>query len=154
MNITYHVIPSGENIELNEGNFRYIKLVSPVSNGRTWRGNGYLPNNPYKGLYDFSFDVNIFTQDWEFTYQDVGATASYNNKDYDSTLTIVQIADSINMPITAGTPASKTYWVEQYAKNVGLVYKEVEMWEYQPQAGQTQSYRQGFGLKMTIIDHN
>jgi hypothetical protein len=152
VNITYHVIPSQANIELNEGNFRYIKLVSPLSNGRTWRGNGYLPNNPYKDLYEFSNDEDM--EDWEFTYQDAGQPATFNNKDYDSTITVVQIADSTNLPITAGIPASKTLWVEQYAKNVGLVYKEVEMWEYQPQAGQVHSYRQGFGLKMTIIDHN
>jgi hypothetical protein len=152
VNITYFVIPSQSNIELTEGNFKYIKLVSPLSNGRTWRGNGYLPDNPYKDLYEFSNDEDI--QDWTFTYQDVGTTASYNNKDYDSTLTVVQIADSTNVPvIDARVPGSKTYSVETYAKHVGLVYKEFVMWEYQPPTS-TSHYYTGFGIKMTIIDHN
>jgi hypothetical protein len=151
-NITYQVIPSQSNIELNEGNFRYIKLVSPISNGRSWRGNGYLPDNPYKDLYEFSNDEDI--QDWAYSYQDAGQPATFNNKDYDSTITVVQIADSSNVPvIDARVPASKTYSVETYAKHVGLVYKEFVMWEYQP-ATSVSPYYTGFGLKMTIIDHN
>ena len=150
--LTYQIIPSRENIEVKEANFRYLKLVLPVKEGYSWRGNGYLPNNPYGDIYEFSNDEDI--QDWDYTYQDVGMSAVLNNKNYDSTLTVVQIADSTNLPIVAGVPASKTYWVEKYAKNIGLVYKEVEMWEYQPPTTTTTGYRQGFGIKMTIVDHN
>jgi len=150
--LTYHVIPSRENIEVNESSFRYLKLVSPVKEGFSWRGNGYLPDNPYQDLYEFSNDEDM--QDWDYTYQDVGASVSLNNNNYDSTLTVVQIADSTNLPIVAGVPASKSYWVEKYAKNIGLIYKEVEMWEYQPPTTTQSGYRQGFGIKMTIIGHN
>ncbi|THU32034.1 hypothetical protein FAM09_28020 [Niastella caeni] len=150
--LTYQVIPTRENIEVNEANFRYLKLVLPVKEGYSWRGNGYLPDNPYVDLYEFSNDEDI--QDWDYTYHDIGMSASFNNKTYDSTITVVQIADSTNLPITAGIPASKTFWVEKYAKNIGLVYKEVEMWEYQPPTGSSSGYRHGFGIKMTIIGHN
>lgn len=151
-NLTYFVMPSRENIEVTEGNFKYIKLVLPITDGRSWRGNGYLPDNPYKDLFEFSNDEGI--QDWEYTYQDVGALATYENKDYDSTLTVVQIADSTNLPLEYDRPASKNYWVEKYAKNIGLIYKEVAVWEYQPPTTSGSGYRHGFGLKMTIIDHN
>jgi hypothetical protein len=150
--LTYQVIPSRENIEVKEANFRYLKLVLPVKDGYSWRGNGYLPSNPYGDIYEFSNDEDI--QDWDYTYQDVGLSAVLNNKNYDSTLTVVQIADSTNLPVTANVPASKTFWVEKYAKNIGLIYKEVEMWEYQPQTTGNSAYFQGFGIKMTIIDHN
>lgn len=150
--LTYQVIPSRENIEVNEANFRYLKLALPIKEGLSWRGNGYLPDNPYVDLYEFSNDEDI--QEWEYTYHDVGVSASFNNKNYDSTLTVVQIMDSTNLPLTSGIPASKTYWVEKYAKNIGLVYKEVEIWEYQPATTTNSEYRQGFGIKMTIIDHN
>lgn len=43
-----------------------------------------------------------------------------------------------------------TYSVEKYAKNVGLVFKELIMWEYQPNSGA----KKGFGIKMSMIDHN
>jgi hypothetical protein len=150
--LTYHVIPSRQNIEVKEGNFRYIKLALPVKDGFSWRGNGYLPDNTYGDLYEFSNDEDM--QNWDFTYQDVGTSLSLNNKQYDSTLTVVQNADSTNLPFTPGVPASKTYWVEKYAKNIGLVSKEVEIWEYQPPTTTNSGYRQGFGIKLTIIDHN
>lgn len=150
--LTYQVIPSRQNIEVNEANFRYLKLVLPVKEGFSWHGNGYLPENPYVDLYEFSNDEDI--QTWDYTYQDVGASATFNNKNYDSTITVLQIADSTNLPLTAGIPASKTYWVEKYAKNIGLVYKEVEMWEYQPPTNTNTGYRHGFGIKLTILGHN
>jgi hypothetical protein len=149
--LTYHVIPSRENIEVNEENFRFLKLTLPIKEGRSWRGNGYLPDNPYESIYEFSNDEDM--QDWEYTYQDVGASVTINNKNYDSTITVVQIADSTNLPIQPNIPASKTYWVEKYAKGIGLVFKEVYIWEYQPPTN-VPAYKQGFAIKMTIIDHN
>lgn len=150
--LTYEVYPSREKVEVVEGGFRYVKLSLPVIEGFTWKGNGYLPSNPYEDLFAFSNDEDI--QTWDYTYQDVGVTSSYYNKNYDSTLTVFQIADSTGVPIVAGLPANKTVWVEKYAKNVGLVYKEVVMWEYQPATNTAASYRHGFGLKLTILDHN
>lgn len=149
--LTCHVIPSRENIEVNEANFRFLKLTAPIQEGRSWRGNGYLPDNPYESIYEFSNDEDM--QDWEYTYQDVGASITLNNKNYDSTITVVQIADSTNLPIKPNIPASKTYWVEKYAKGIGLVYKEVDIWEYQPPTN-VAAYKQGFAIRMTIIDHN
>ncbi|WP_207515485.1 hypothetical protein [Longitalea luteola] len=150
--LTYQVIPGQQKIEVKEGNFRYIKLAIPVKDGFSWRGNGYIPSNPYGELFEFSNDEDI--QTWDYTYQDVGVAAQFGNKNYDSTITVVQIADSTNLPLETGIPASKTYWVEKYAKNIGLVYKEVEIWEYQPPTTTSAAYKQGFGLKMTIVDHN
>lgn len=149
--MTYNVVPTGNSIELSENNFRYIKLTTPVRNGRSWRGNGYLPNNPYQDLYEFSNDEDI--QEWDYTYQDVHTPLTFNNKTYDTTISVLQIADSANLPIQVNVPASKTYWIEKYAKGVGLIYKEVEMWEYQPPTS-VSGYRHGYGLKLTIIDHN
>lgn len=149
--MTYQVIPSDNSIELSENNFRYIKLTTPVRDGRSWRGNGYIPDNPYQDLFDFSNDEDI--QEWDYTYQDVGTPLTFNNTTYENTISVWQIADSANLPIEPGVPASKTHWVEKYARGVGLVYKEVEMWEFQP-ATNVSSYRHGYGLKLTIIDHN
>lgn len=149
--LAYQVIPGNSTIELVESNFRYIKLVQPIRNGFNWRGNGFLPTEPYKDLYGFSNDQDM--QTWDYTYQDVGALLTINNTSYDSTISILQIADSINLDIP-GAPQSKTYWMEKYAKNIGLVYKEVIMWEAQPPLGSQVGYRHGFGIRMAILDHN
>ncbi len=62
---------------------------------------------------------------------------------------------SINVPITnpAGY-ASITRVVEKYSKNIGLVYREYKLWEYQPNTGGPGGYQNGFGIKMWMIDHN
>ena len=46
---------------------------------------------------------------------------------------------------------STNYSIEKYAKNVGLVFKELTMWDYQPNNG---GQKRGFGIKMWMIDHN
>lgn len=120
--------------------------------GYTWKGNGYLPESPYQDLYQFSNDQDI--QTWDYTYSNLGASTTINGKNYDSTVTVTQIDDSTNLPIVYGVPASQTRWIEKYAKNIGLIYKEVVMWEYQPPTTTNSGYRHGFGIKLTILDHN
>ena len=50
--------------------------------------------------------------------------------DSDSTLTVLQVADSSNV--------QKVYSVEKYAKNIGLVYKE--LWRLDAQLVDDQTY--------------
>lgn len=50
---------------------------------------------------------------------------------------------------------STNYSTEKYAKGLGLVYQELLMWEYQPPNGANPNgFRNGFGVKRSIIDHN
>jgi hypothetical protein len=148
--LTYMVTPTRGFLEVVENNLRYVKMAMPLAEGFTWRGNRFLPDDTYKDLFPFSNDANI--EDWDYTYQDVGVTLNINNVDYDSTLTVFQIDESKVVP---NGPGFENYWTEKYARNIGLVYKEVRMWEQQPPdttgAG---GYRHGFGIKMTILDHN
>jgi len=89
-------------------------------------------------------------QNWDYTYQDKNTSETINNKTYDSTVTVLQVDEE------EYTPALdfKNYWIEKYAKGVGLIYKEKVMWEHQPAVGSNPDYFQGFGIKLTIIDHN
>jgi hypothetical protein len=87
--------------------------------------------------------------------ENVAAVSNINNQSYDSTITITQINDSSNVPvINPSVIGQKMRWIEKYAKNVGLVYKDVLIWEYQPPTGNLDPYRTGFGLRLTILDHN
>jgi hypothetical protein len=81
----------------------------------------------------------------------MGATLNINNVDYENTITVFQVLDS---SIVEDGYSAVSYWIEKYAKNIGLVYKEARMWEEQPTTTTTQAYRHGFGIKMTILDHN
>jgi hypothetical protein len=151
--MTYMVTPTRNVIEVSEENLRFQKLKLPVTEGFSWRGNTYLPTSPFYDVYQFGNDQDIDL--WDYTYQNVDQSAEINGNVYDSTVTVLQIADSSNVPIEFPDGlAYKNYWVEQYAKNVGMIYKEVAMWEYQPPNAGNPGYISGFGIKMSIIDHN
>lgn len=151
--MSYQAIPTRESLEIVEDNLRFVKLRLPIREGYNWLGNSYLPDGPYYKIFQFNNDQDI--QSWNYTYQNVGVTEEINDDMYDSTVSVHQVEDSINVPITyPQSIALKNVWIEKYARNVGLVYKEVVMWEYQPPAGANPGFRHGFGIKMSIIDHN
>lgn len=149
---TLFFTPTENNLEVIENNLRFLKLAGPVKQDKTWKGNRYLPNNPYSAYYEFSNDVNI--ADWDYTYKGLDETIKLNNKTVTNVVTVEQINESINAPVT--TPAAYGYIntsIEKYAKGIGLVYQELTMWEYQPPASPRPGYR-GFGVKRSMLDHN
>lgn len=150
-NIDYEIVPGDNYLEVYENNLRFIKLQSPMKEGFSWTGNGYLPDEPFN-QYEFTAAMNIHL--WDYTYEEAGISVELNGKNYDSTVTVSQIQDSSNVPIlNPDMIAQKTVWVEKYAKNIGLIYKEVAIWEYQPPVT-SDGQRVGFGIRLTILDHN
>jgi hypothetical protein len=151
--LTYFVTPTTQSVELLENNLKFEKLRLPVNEGFNWHGNSYLPSTPYFNIYQFSNDEDIHL--WDYTYTDVNASLVVNDIQYDSTVSVLQVADSSNVPIEFPEGlAYRNYWIETYAKNIGLIYKEVVMWEYQPPNSGNPGFRSGFGLRLSIIDHN
>jgi hypothetical protein len=147
---TYFIIPDAQTVEFIESGLRFVKLNLPVWEGHSWWGNGFLPTDAFS-QYEFSNDIGI--QTWDYTYQDVGAPLTINNQTFDNTITVLQVDDEDNVddPTVIGF---KNYWVEKYAKGIGLVYKEVIMWERQPPTSTTVGSLHGFGIKLSIISHN
>jgi hypothetical protein len=144
---TFMATATGTTIEFIENNLRFVKLISPVKEDVTWNGNTYLTIDPYPS-YAFSSD---FMGGWEYTYKNVNSRITVGTFNLDSTITVTEIDYTFANPQIAGTQyAEKTYSIEKYAKRIGLVYKEFLHWEYQ---GNTKSYK-GFGVKLTMIDHN
>ena len=154
---TYTVTPSVQKIEMMENNLRFIKLAWPMDDGFSWLGNSYLPYAPYQGYFDFSDDSHLTLGNWTYTYQNVDRPYTVGKTSYDSTITVLQANDSINVPVANPNAfGSKTYWSETYAKHIGLIYRHTEMWEYQPPTpdGTQSGYKIGFQLTMRIVDHN
>lgn len=86
-----------------EDNYRYIKLVFPMSLNETWNGNA----------------MNMLGI-WNYQYTTLNVPATINGTTFDSTLTVLQL----NNPNLYGNQ----FYEEQYATGVGLVYKEVIDW--------------------------
>lgn len=98
--------------ERMEGELRFMKMVFPVTEGKTWLGNSHF----YRFIYDGISLPSCGGNEWEHIYQDVGQPYELGSLNFNETATILQedCDDSIN----------KVYSEEVYAKGVGMVYKE------------------------------
>lgn len=151
---TYFITPLADQAEVIEDNLRFIKLHLPVKDAYSWKGNKYLPTDPYSPLYNFSNDDNM--ADWDFYYDGNLSSFSYKGITYADVLTVEEADESLNVPITNPSAyAARSRSVEKYSKNIGLVYREYEIWEYQPAgSGSPNANKTGFGITMWMIDHN
>ena len=149
---SYFITPLNNTVELVENNLRFLKMAAPIKEGNNWKGNRFLPADPYGSFYEFSNDDAML--DWDYIYTDNGKSVTLGGKTYPNTITVEQIKDSTNIPvINVGAYGFINYSTSTYAKGIGLIYEEVRMWEYQPPSTPRPGYR-GFGLKRSIIDHN
>jgi hypothetical protein len=156
--VTYTVTPSSSAFDVTENNLRFVKLAFPMDEGFSWTGNTYLPYDPYQDFFSYSDYNNLTLAGWNYQYTQVNQPFTVaNGTTFDSATTVLQIADSTNVPITnASVFASVTYWSETYARHVGMIYRRTEMWEYQPPTpdGSQAGYKIGFALTMSVVDHN
>jgi hypothetical protein len=158
-NGSYFITPVSTQLELDqleliEDNLRFIKMHLPIKDGFSWKGNRYLPTDPYGSKYFFSNDDNM--ENWDFNYDGGISSFSYRSNNYADVLTVEQVDDATNAPVTnTSLYGSKNRSVEKYAKNIGLVYREHTLWEYQPNTGGSGGgYQTGFGITQWMIDHN
>src|SRR5688572_22310622 len=81
---SYMITPTATTVELIENNLRFIKLVAPLSVDGTWKGNRYLPDEPYDPAFDFNNDFDI--ANWDYTYTSLDETITLKNKTYDDVI--------------------------------------------------------------------
>ena len=96
----WYATKTSSNVEVIEENIRFLKLYFPVKKNTAWNGNVYNTMG-----------------DWQYTYSEVDVALTLNSNYFDSTATVLQkdYTDLID----------RKYYVEKYAKNVGLVYREI-----------------------------
>lgn len=148
VNNTFMVVPEENTIDFIENNLRFQKLKLPIKEGFSWKGNSYLAIFPYP-LYEFA---SAFTENWDYTYDSINVPLTLGLLTIDSTIKVAQIDESLGQdPLDPSTSyAERTYAIEKYGKGIGLIYKEFLHWEYQ---GLGSDFK-GFGVKLTMIDHN
>jgi hypothetical protein len=154
---SYLITPLSNSVEFYDNNQRTVRLVNPIQEGGTWNGNRYLPDDPYRSLYNFtSVDNNDLTE-WEYRYSAV-SSEMIGGKKYDQVITVYHQDEMQNVENNRQKIdtvfASRTLSLDKYAKNVGLVYQERIMWEYQPNLTGPSPYKTGFGVKRTLLEHN
>lgn len=152
-NGSYYITPGEKSIEVIDNNLRVTVLQAPLRTDFNWNGNSRLPFNAYEQLFDFSV-VGMETNKWNFRYENRG-NFSHGGQDYSNVWTVVQHSDSLNIPPTQNSVIGyKEVSTEKYAKGVGLVFKDFQLYEYEVSSGSAVPQYIGFGITQWMIDHN
>ncbi len=156
-NETYMITATRNDVEVVENNLRFIKLVLPILNGYNWQGNSYIDTNvPIDTSNGVNTDPDLsYFANWTYTYDSVGSPFTTIGGVVPNSITIDQqnefYGDSTNPAVISG----ENYSVEVYGKGIGLIYKNLIHWEYQPPNIQDPvgAYF-GYGITLNMIDHN
>jgi hypothetical protein len=125
------------NIQKNEDDIRFIKLIFPPLESGEWNGNLYVPQT----------DIYRIFRNWNYTYSNVHEPYSAGGLNFDSTLTVLQVDDEDLI--------EKTLRREVYAKNIGMVYQEWEhMTKQKVQLNWQNGPENGFRIRMKAVDWN
>ena len=144
---TFMAVHTGNSFEFIENNMRFLKLRLPIRAGNSWKGNSFIDT--------YSLNSNVkFLDDWDYMYDSIHAPLSIGSFNLDSTLKVDQRDEIIGNPTDPNAYSEINYGSERYAKGIGLVYRRFLHQEYQPPTPGTSGYKVGYGVTMTMIDHN
>lgn len=139
----------GSKFEFIEDNLSFIKMIMPIQNDKSWKGNynlqNYISNNP----------DHAYLSDWDYYYSNVGGAEIINGINFENTITINQRAEVSGIPENPNAFSQIDSAQEKYAKGIGMIYKKFLHKEYQPDNNGGGAVQDGsYGVTYTIIDHN
>lgn len=152
---SYAVTLRENSVDVTNDNLTVTVLQLPFKNGFSWKGNSRLPLKPYDQLYDMEIAGNDL-QDWVFSYTGFGDTENQGQA-YNDVWTVTQNDYTLNIPPTADTKFGyKEVSTEKYAKGIGLVYKDFQLFQYEDGSNHDfpAPHYTGFGITMWMISHN
>lgn len=144
---TFMAVNTGNTLEFIEDNLRYAKLKLPINNGFSWKGNSYIDT------YSLNSEVK-YLDDWDFTYDSVGVSLSLPGASFADALKVSQRDEEIGNPSDPNSYSEKNYCSENYVLGIGMVYRRFLHQEYQPPTPGNTGYKLGYGITLTMIDHN
>ena len=98
---TYFITPTANSVEVVENNFRFIKLLLPVKQESTWKGNSHLPTDPYSS-FKFTNYLNIDMNKWDYVYTSTADVFDYNGTHLQDVVTVTAV-DNSNLADTVTT---------------------------------------------------
>jgi hypothetical protein len=123
---TFMAIQTANTFEYVENNMRQLRLVSPIVDNFSWKGNSSIGVSPFQfGSKDASY------LDWVFSYSHVNMPFKVGNLNFDTTITVVQYDSANNKPFSANNLNNYSHSYEVYAKGVGKIFQDLFSWEYQ-----------------------
>ncbi|MBL7774148.1 MAG: hypothetical protein JNM95_14890 [Chitinophagaceae bacterium] len=143
-NLVYYVTKTPYRVEVVEQNLRFIKLVFPVKENVKWYGNSYIPTKLNSEL--------AWLDQWYYKYDRISLPFTSGILIFNDGLVVNENDYSKGNPeLYPDEYAAKIFAKEAYAKGVGLVYREIENWDYQ---ATTTKYRHGFKIIYRAKNYN
>lgn len=119
----------------NENNLHYIKMVFPITEGSAWEGNAFIDE---KTIINVAGEPIELFKGWdEYRVLNRHESHTVNGKVYDDVLEIEQV----NYETLLELRKSREY----YAKNIGLIDKEMEIFDTQCRVCCTENGNVNFG---------
>jgi hypothetical protein len=144
---TFMAVLANHSFEFVENNMRFLKLKEPIRDAYSWKGNSYIDT------YSLNSTVK-YLDDWDYTYDSTNVPLTFGAFTLDSTLKVEQRDEVIGNPSDINSYHEINFGMEKYAKGIGLIYREFLHVEYQPPTPGRAGYKQGYGVKLVMIDHN
>ncbi len=143
---TYYVTPTKNDVEVvDDNNLRFIKLISPVSEGRTWSGNSYIDTRSLSSLFPY-------LDGWEYEYDSINLPFQTLAGIIDSSITVKQRDEtSPDGPFDPQYYQQRNYSVEVYAYNKGLIYKNFLHWTWQPTPEPARYEDGSYGIVLNLL---
>lgn len=144
----HYFTSDGSKLEYVENTLRFIKHVYPIEEGKTWKGNAMIDPNDQSLSY---------FADWNYKYLNVAKDYNRDSINFSNTVTITQCDEQQNDPdLLPAAYSYKTFSKEVYAFDIGMVYKELTHWTYDPPVPPStqKTYRKGYKVVLRAIEHN
>lgn len=140
----YYMTKTPYRVEVVEDNLRFIKMVFPVKENVKWYGNAYISANSNSEL--------TWLEQWYYKYDRISLPFTNGLLIFNDAVVVNQ-NDYVqgNPDVDPNNYASKIFAKEAYAKNIGMVYREIENWIYQ---STTTKYRSGFKIIYRAKNYN
>lgn len=143
---TFYVTPTAKDVQvMDDNNLRFIKLVTPVSAGRTWNGNSYIDTRSANTNYQY-------LDGWDYVYDSV-------NMPYQTLAGLIDSAVIVHQRDETSPEGDfdpqfyqqRNYSVEVYAFNKGLIYKNFLHWTWQPTPPPARYEDGSYGIVLNLL---
>lgn len=137
------VTPTSTGLLYYQDQTQYIKMMFPVSEGYSWKGNANAVTQD---------SVFAYLKDWNYTYKNYHLSYFNGLVNFDNTVTIMEDDQNVNYQnVDSAVAGYRTYAKEVYAWNVGMVYKE---WTHYTFGPISHGSKNGFSVVMRAVKYN
>ena len=143
--IAYMVTPLKGSVEVVENNLRFIKLVTPVQDYISWKGNAYIDTK--------NDSLLLFMDGWDYTYTNTGLPFNVLAGTIPASVTVNEANNIYTTPDSSYIQTIISQ--EVYGKGIGFIYKNFLNSVYQsPNVQYPSGATIGYGLTFNMVSHN